>query len=53
MSAALKKVPQVAPRQPQVSQQLSLHSRLTQAKLKIREDLMRFRTCCADPRASK
>lgn len=24
-----------------------------QVKMKIREDLVRFRTCCADPRASK
>lgn len=53
MSAALKQVPNAVPRQHQASQYLSLSSRLTQAKLKIREDLMRFRTCCADPRASK
>jgi hypothetical protein len=26
---------------------------LAQAQAKIKEDLFRFRTCCADPRASK
>lgn len=30
-----------------------LGSALAQARAKIREDLFRFRTCCADPRASK
>lgn len=32
---------------------ISLMKRLENAKKKIREDLFRFRTCCADPRASK
>lgn len=27
--------------------------RLDAVQAKIREDLIRFRTCCADPRASK
>lgn len=31
----------------------SLTIRLEAAQTKIREDLFRFRTCCADPRASK
>lgn len=26
---------------------------LAEARIKVHEDLMRFRTCCADPRASK
>ena len=30
-----------------------LRSALEGARAKIREDLFRFRTCCADPRASK
>lgn len=32
---------------------VSLTKNLEQARAKIREDLFRFRTCCADPRASK
>lgn len=32
---------------------ISLAKNLEQARTKIREDLFRFRTCCADPRASK
>ena len=31
----------------------SLHEDLSLVEEKIREDLLRFRTCCADPRASK
>jgi hypothetical protein len=31
----------------------SLIKALEAARAKIREDLFRFRTCCADPRASK
>jgi hypothetical protein len=30
-----------------------LSNELAAVELKIREDLLRFRTCCADPRASK
>lgn len=30
-----------------------LANRLANAQKKIREELIRFRTCCADPRASK
>lgn len=37
----------------QASQLASLHVALAEVKSKIGEDLMRFRTCCADPRASK
>lgn len=31
----------------------SLAQVLAMSRSKIREDLFRFRTCCADPRASK
>ena len=31
----------------------SLRESLSQARTKIHEDISRFRTCCADPRASK
>jgi hypothetical protein len=31
----------------------SLRQDLARVREKIREDLFRFRTCCADPRASK
>ncbi|MDY6904056.1 MAG: hypothetical protein SWH61_05155 [Thermodesulfobacteriota bacterium] len=31
----------------------SFDEKIKQAELKIKEDLFRFRTCCADPRASK
>jgi len=31
----------------------SLKGSLSNARNKIREDVLRFRTCCADPRASK
>jgi hypothetical protein len=31
----------------------SLKTALSEARIKIHEDLLRFRTCCADPRASK
>lgn len=30
-----------------------LTEELSQARRKIQEDVLRFRTCCADPRASK
>jgi len=30
-----------------------LKTALAEARIKVREDLLRFRTCCADPRASK
>jgi hypothetical protein len=31
----------------------TLRESLSNARNKIREDVLRFRTCCADPRASK
>ena len=31
----------------------SFDEKIKQAELKIKEDVFRFRTCCADPRASK
>jgi len=40
--------PVVSRREPQ-----ALKVSLQNAEAKIREDLFRFRTCCADPRASK
>jgi hypothetical protein len=38
---------------PQIRKVRSLQSALAQVRVKLREDLLRFRTCCADPRASK
>jgi hypothetical protein len=32
---------------------MPLKTVLAEARIKIHEDLLRFRTCCADPRASK
>jgi len=36
-----------------IARPTSLNKSLARARAKIREDLFRFRTCCADPRASK
>lgn len=42
-----------APAPYSVRRPTSLRSVLNRARTKIREDLLRFRTCCTDPRASK
>ena len=49
--ASLKSVE--SPALESAAQSTSLTMRLEAAHTKIREDLFRFRTCCADPRASK
>jgi len=36
-----------------LSEFLSLTEAIGEVRSKIQEDLFRFRTCCADPRASK
>lgn len=50
-TACPAEVPVVKPSPVQQLQPLSFL--LREARKKIREDLFRFRTCCADPRASK
>jgi len=51
MRTALKPVT-VQPAVPSVKVQ-PLRKLLARTQSKIREDLFRFRTCCADPRASR
>lgn len=46
-TSAAQVVPSEARRFPSLAMDLAM------ARAKVREDLLRFRTCCADPRASK
>jgi hypothetical protein len=39
--------------EPQPGSPGALERHLDEARRKIAEDVLRFRTCCADPRASK
>ena len=50
-SSAAVRLPQSAPEI--APKPISLKSALAAAREKISVDVLRFRTCCADPRASK
>jgi hypothetical protein len=53
MAAALHAPPPEHRPEAQLGSAGALERHLDEARRKIAEDVLRFRTCCADPRASK